>query len=76
MTERVQGSGLVDGDGRRLLTAQELADELGRSRRWVYRATAQFGLPCVQLGRAQFYRLADVELWITEHLKDGTDKAA
>lgn len=55
-----------DAQGRRLLDVDQLAAELGRSRRWVYRQHGR-GLPRYKLGRECAYRLADVEVWLERH---------
>ena len=53
----------ADGHGRELLSADQLAERLGRSRRWIYRQTER-GLPAYKLGRELVFRLEPVEAWL------------
>jgi excisionase family DNA binding protein len=48
----------------RLLTAAEVAEKLGVSRRWVEDATRRGDIPHVRLGRFPRYRAETIALWI------------
>lgn len=48
----------------RLLTAQEIADRLRVSDKWIYKAAADRKLPSVKMGRYLRFRAADVQSWI------------
>lgn len=52
-----------DGRGRELLSADALAERLGRNRRWIYRQVER-GMPAIKLGRELCFRVAAVEAWI------------
>jgi excisionase family DNA binding protein len=53
-----------DGRGRELLSAEELAKRLGRSRRWIYRQCDR-GMPALKLGRELCFRADAVERWLS-----------
>lgn len=48
----------------RLLTAHELAQELGQSRRWIYRMYEEKGLPAYKIGRSLLFSAAEVAAWL------------
>ena len=50
--------------GEPLLGAQELADALGMTRRWVYAQVEENGLPAYKLGRALAFELSAVRAWL------------
>ena len=50
--------------GEPLLTAEELAEALGFSRRQVYELVEQSGLPAYKLGRALRFELSAVRGWL------------
>jgi excisionase family DNA binding protein len=52
-----------DGHGRELLSADQLAERLGRDRRWIYRQCER-GLPAFKLGRELCFRVDAVEAWL------------
>lgn len=49
----------------RLLTAEQLADELGVTKRKVYRWRDEHGLPATSVGRSLYFRSSDVAAWLT-----------
>lgn len=56
-----------------LKTADELAVMLGRysedgkpDRRWVYRLTAENGMPVHKLGRSSYYDPAEIAAWLED----------
>ena len=50
--------------GEPLLSAEELAEALGKSRRWVYAQVEENGLPAYKLGRSLAFELAAVRAWL------------
>jgi len=50
--------------GEPLLSAQQLADVLGMTRRWVYSAVEEDGLPAYKLGRSLAFELSAVRGWL------------
>jgi excisionase family DNA binding protein len=53
-----------------LLDADELAVSLKTSRRQIYRWQAEYGLPCIRIGRSLLFAPAQVERWLGEHSTD------
>lgn len=51
--------------GEPLLDAQELADALGMTRRWVYAQVEENGLPAYKLGRSLAFELSAVRTWLS-----------
>jgi excisionase family DNA binding protein len=52
--------------GEPLLDAQELADALGMTRRWVYGQVEENGLPAYKLGRSLAFELSAVRGWLAK----------
>ena len=52
--------------GEPLLDAQELADALGMTRRWVYAQVEENGLPAYKLGRSLAFEVSAVRAWLAE----------
>jgi excisionase family DNA binding protein len=52
--------------GEPLLDAQELADALGMTRRWVYAQVDENGLPAYKLGRSLAFELSAVRGWLAK----------
>ena len=48
----------------RLLTAQDIAEQLQLTPGWVLEAARTGDIPCVELGRYKRFRRADVDEWI------------
>jgi excisionase family DNA binding protein len=65
-----------DGHGRNLLSADQLAELLGRDRRWVYRQHER-GMPAIRLGRELCFRADAVEAWLaSQRVGDWRDDEA
>jgi excisionase family DNA binding protein len=47
-----------------LLTADELAARIHRSRRWIYRQADEREMPAIRVGRAMYFDAAAVAAWI------------
>jgi excisionase family DNA binding protein len=54
----------VGADGIRLFSADELAETLGQTKRWVYRQVEERGLPAIKLGRSIVFQLPAVLAWL------------
>jgi excisionase family DNA binding protein len=52
--------------GEPLLSAEQLAKVLGRSRRWVYRQAEEGGLPHYKLGRSVAFEVSAVRRWLED----------
>jgi excisionase family DNA binding protein len=52
--------------GEPLLDAQQLADALGMTRRWVYAQVEENGLPAYKLGRSLAFELSAVRAWLAK----------
>jgi excisionase family DNA binding protein len=52
--------------GEPLLSADDLADALGMSRRWVYAQVEQNRLPAYKLGRSLAFELSAVRRWLAK----------
>ncbi len=52
--------------GEPLLSAEQLADALGLTRRWVYDHVENDGLPAYKLGRSLVFELAAVRAWLAQ----------
>jgi excisionase family DNA binding protein len=52
--------------GEPLLSAEELAEALGMSRRWVYAQVEENGLPAYKLGRSLAFELSAVRAWLEQ----------
>ncbi len=50
--------------GEPLLSASQLAEALGMSRRWVYAQVEEGALPAYKLGRALAFELSAVRAWL------------
>jgi excisionase family DNA binding protein len=50
--------------GEPLLGAQQLADALGMTRRWVYAQVEENGLPAYKLGRSLAFEVSAVRAWL------------
>jgi excisionase family DNA binding protein len=50
--------------GEPLLDAQQLADALGMTRRWVYAQVEENGLPAYKLGRSLAFEVSAVRAWL------------
>ena len=62
-----------------LLTFEEAADVLRRSRTSVYaltQASAEDPIPTVRIGRKRLIRVVDLDAWIARRVEDGTASAA
>ena len=57
---------ITDARGRHLLTVGEAANEYGLTKRFVYRAVNEFGLPAVRVGKKLLLRPASVDRWLEE----------
>jgi excisionase family DNA binding protein len=55
-----------DARGHELLSADQLAERLGRDRRWVYRKHER-GMPAYKLGRELCFQWDAVLAWLSEH---------
>jgi excisionase family DNA binding protein len=63
-----------DGHGLKLLSADDLAQRLGRDRRWIYRQVSDHGLPALKLGRELCFQVAAVDRWLaSRRVGDWTD---
>jgi excisionase family DNA binding protein len=63
--------------GEPLLDAQQLADALGMTRRWVYAQVEENGLPAYKLGRALAFELSAVHAWLdTRRIGEWTPREA
>lgn len=54
---------------RRLLTAAEVAEALGRPTDWVLRQAAAGVLPSFKVGKAVRFNEAEIEAWLTEQAR-------
>jgi excisionase family DNA binding protein len=52
--------------GEPLLDAQQLAEALGMTRRWVYLQVEENSLPAYKLGRSLAFELSAVRAWLAE----------
>jgi excisionase family DNA binding protein len=52
--------------GEPLLDAQQLADALGMTRRWVYAQVEENDLPAYKLGRSLAFELSAVRAWLAQ----------
>jgi excisionase family DNA binding protein len=52
--------------GEPLLDAQQLADALGMTRRWVYSQVDENGLPAYKLGRSLAFEISAVRAWLAQ----------
>lgn len=52
------------------LTTVEVAERWGKSRQWVWRLVRQGRLPAIEIGNQYAVRLADLEEYEGEHLKN------
>jgi excisionase family DNA binding protein len=50
--------------GEPLLDAQQLADVLGVSRRWIYKQVEETELPAYRLGRSLAFEVSAVRAWL------------
>ena len=53
-------------DGRRLLTAKDVADLLNLPESWVREATREGRIPHLTLGRYRRYQAAEIEAWLAD----------
>jgi excisionase family DNA binding protein len=66
----------VDAAGIRLFSADELAETLGQTKRWVYRQVEERGLPAIRLGRSIVFQLPAVMAWLeAQRIGDWTGQA-
>jgi excisionase family DNA binding protein len=64
----------LDGHGRPLVDADELAARLGKTRRAIYRLIEDHGLPAIKLGRSLAFDLEAVDQWLERRrVGDWTD---
>jgi excisionase family DNA binding protein len=52
----------------RLLTADEVAEQIRMTTDWIYSQTRQGRFPAVRCGRFYRYRTEDVEAWIAANI--------
>jgi excisionase family DNA binding protein len=64
MSKLTGHSGRQDGHGRELLDADQLADRLGRSKRWIYRQVER-QCPVYRVGRSLLFDPAAVDAWLS-----------
>ncbi len=56
----------------RLLTAQEVADQLAVPLSWVREATRDDRIPHLKLGRYRRYQAAAIQAWLAQHEQGGS----
>jgi excisionase family DNA binding protein len=54
-----------------LVSAGDLAETLGQSKKWVYRQHEERGLPAFKLGRSLLFDASDVLAWLEQQRVSG-----
>jgi excisionase family DNA binding protein len=64
------GSTLVEGEGERLLSPEQVAERLGIGRTFVYKLLAEKRIPSFTIGKLRRVRQSDLARYIRERLND------
>ena len=70
MTKPQKGSRLLDGEGERLLSPEQVAERLGIGRTFTYKLLAEKRIPSFTIGKLRRVRQSDLDRYVQEHLND------